>query len=110
VAVRAGRGGAAAPSAPSCASRPLREKRGAATLGVRLEHADISTTEGEWRAKVRFAEHLGSDTLVHVDAEGIGSLILRLAGERPLAVGQEIFVTPREQRLHRFDRDGRRIN
>jgi len=86
------------------------ERRGAATIGVRPEHADVSTTAGEWRAKVRLAEHLGSDTLVHVDAEGIGSLTLRLAGEKPLAVGQEIFVTPREERLHRFDEDGKRID
>ena len=83
-------------------------KRGAATIGVRPEHAEVSTTEGEWRAKVRLAEHLGSDTLVHADAEGIGSLTL--PGENPLASGQEIFVTPREARLHRFDGEGRRIN
>jgi len=85
-------------------------RRGAATIGVRPEHADVSSTAGEWRAKVRFAEHLGSDTLVHADAEGIGALTLRLPGEKPLAPGQEVFVTPREARLHRFDGDGRRIN
>jgi multiple sugar transport system ATP-binding protein len=85
-------------------------KRGAATIGVRPEHADVSTTEGEWRAKVRLAEHLGSDTFVHLDADGIGPLVLRLQGEKPLAVGQEVFVTPREARLHRFDKDGKRID
>jgi multiple sugar transport system ATP-binding protein len=85
-------------------------KRSAATIGVRPEHADVSTTEGEWRAKVRLAEHLGSDTFVHLDADGIGPLVLRLQGEKPLAVGQEVFVTPREARLHRFDKDGKRID
>jgi multiple sugar transport system ATP-binding protein len=85
-------------------------RRGAATIGVRPEHADVSTTEGEWRAKVRLAEHLGSDTFVHLDADGIGPLVLRLQGEKPLAPGQEVFVTPREERLHRFDKDGKRID
>ena len=47
-------------------------KRGAETIGIRPEHADISTTAGEWPAKVRLAEHLGSDTFVHAEADGIG--------------------------------------
>ena len=79
-------------------------KRSAATIGIRPEHVDVSTSAGEWRAKVRLAEHLGSDTLVHAEAEGIGSLTLRLPGENALAAGQEIFVTPREDRVHRFER------
>jgi len=85
-------------------------RRGAATIGIRPEHADVSTTEGEWKATVRLAEHLGSDTLVHADADGIGSLTIRLPGENPLAVGQTIFVAPREPRVHRFGADGKRIN
>ena len=89
---------------------PSAEKRGAATIGIRPEHADISTTAGEWPAKVRLAEHLGSDTFVHADAEGIGALTLRLEGEAPLKVDQRIFVTSREANLHKFDKDGRRIN
>ena len=85
-------------------------KRGATTIGIRPEHADVSTSAGEWRAKIRLAEHLGSDTLVHAEAEGIGSLTVRLPGENALAAGQEIFVTPREDRVHRFNRDGKRID
>ena len=85
-------------------------KRGAETIGIRPEHADISTTAGEWPAKVRLAEHLGSDTFVHAEADGMGQLTLRLEGEAPLTPGQSIFVTPREAHLHRFDKDGRRIN
>jgi multiple sugar transport system ATP-binding protein len=88
---------------------PSAEKRGAATIGIRPEHADISTTAGEWPAKVRLAEHLGSDTFVHADAEGIGALTLRLEGEAPLKPGQDIFITPREAHVHRFDENGKRI-
>jgi len=85
-------------------------RRGATTIGIRPEHTNVSTSEGEWKAKVRLAEHLGSDTLVHADAEGIGSLTLRLPGENPLAAGQDIFISPTEERLHRFDADGKRLN
>ena len=85
-------------------------KRGAETIGIRPEHADVSTTAGEWPAKVRLAEHLGSDTFVHAEADGIGPLTLRLEGEAPLTPAQTIYVTPREAHLHRFDKDGRRID
>ena len=84
-------------------------KRGAATIGIRPEHTDVSTSAGEWPARIRVAEHLGSDTFVHADAEGIGPLTIRLSGEAPLAPGGRIFVTPREAHVHRFDKDGKRI-
>jgi multiple sugar transport system ATP-binding protein len=89
---------------------PSAEKRGAATIGIRPEHADVSTTSGEWPATVRLAEHLGSDTFVHADADGIGPLTLRLEGEAPLKPDQRIFIIPREANLHKFDKEGRRIN
>jgi multiple sugar transport system ATP-binding protein len=89
---------------------PSAEKRGAATIGIRPEHADVSTTAGEWPVTVKLAEHLGSDTFVHVDADGIGPMTLRLEGEAPLKPDQRIFVTPREANLHKFDKEGRRIN
>ena len=84
-------------------------KRGAATIGVRPEHVDLSTTAGEWPAKVRLAEHLGSDTFLYLQADDIGQMTVRLGGEAPLAPGQRVFVTPQEARLHRFGKDGKRL-
>lgn len=88
---------------------PSAARRGAATLGIRPEHIDLSTTAGEWPAKVRLAEHLGSDTFVYVEADGIGKMTARLEGEAQVSPGQQVFLTPQEQRLHRFDKDGNRI-
>ena len=48
----------------------------------------MSTTAGEWPATVRLAEHLGSDTFVHAEADGIGPLTIRLEGEAPMTPGQ----------------------
>src|SRR5210317_1327517 len=45
-------------------------KHDAATIGVRPEHLDVSTSEGRWKAKVGVAEHLGSDTFLYVHPEG----------------------------------------
>ncbi len=88
---------------------PLAAKRGAETLGIRPEHTDISTTEGEWPGKVRLAEHLGSETFVYVDVENVGPFTIRVDGEAPVHSGDRVYLTPREARLHRFNAAGQRI-
>jgi multiple sugar transport system ATP-binding protein len=84
-------------------------KRGAASIGVRPEHIDISRTSGEWLANVRLAEHLGSDTFIYVDAGPLGQLTVRADGEAALKPGEPIYLTPRADRIHRFGADGRRV-
>ena len=84
-------------------------RRAAATIGVRPEHIDLSTRAGEWPARVRLAEHLGSDTFVYADADGLGAFTVRVEGEADLKVGDKVFLNPREDRVHKFDNDGRRL-
>ena len=84
-------------------------KRGAATIGIRPEHLQLSGTAGEWPAKVRIAEHLGSDTFIYAEADGIGPITVRAEGEAPRKSGDTIFLTPQEERIHKFDKDGRRL-
>ena len=84
-------------------------KRGATTIGIRPEHVDVSTTAGEWPAKVRLAEHLGSDTFVYVEADGIGPLTVRLEGEAPLKPGEHDLRHAARGASARFDKDGKRI-
>ncbi|HEY4923365.1 MAG TPA: ATP-binding cassette domain-containing protein [Roseiarcus sp.] len=91
------------------ATGPSAAKRSATTIGIRPEHVDVSATAGEWPAKVRLAEHLGSDTYVHVEVDNIGPMTIRLGGEAPNQPGQRIFLTPQEPRIHRFDQQGLRI-
>src|ERR1700722_7088059 len=91
------------------ATGPSAAKRSATTIGIRPEHVDVSATAGEWPAKGRLAEHLGSDTYVHVEVDNIGPMTIRLGGEAPNQPGQRIFLTPQEPRIHRFDQQGLRI-
>ena len=84
-------------------------RRDATTLGIRPEHLGFSTIEGEWPGKVRFAEHLGSDTFLYVEADKVGPMTVRVEGEAALRPGDRVFLTPREERLHKFDANGRRI-
>jgi multiple sugar transport system ATP-binding protein len=91
------------------ATGPSAQKRSAATIGIRPEHVEVSTQAGEWSGKVRIAEHLGSETFVHVEVDGIGAMTVRLDGEAGHKPGDSIFLTPQEGRIHRFDQNGRRI-
>jgi len=84
-------------------------KRGAASIGVRPEHLDLSRSAGEWPAKVRLAEHLGSDTFVYAESDKLGPFTVRAEGEAALKPGDTIYLTPKSDRIHRFDRDGRRV-
>jgi multiple sugar transport system ATP-binding protein len=81
-------------------------KYGAKTIGIRPEHLDVSTTAGEWKATVGVAEHLGSDTFLHVHADDVGTLTVRAPGEISVTHGDTIFVTPDQNRMHRFDASG----
>ncbi|RUU29302.1 MULTISPECIES: ABC transporter ATP-binding protein [unclassified Mesorhizobium] len=82
-------------------------KYGARTVGIRPEHMNISTTSGDWKATVGVAEHLGSDTFLHVQADGVGPLTVRADGELAVDHGDTIYLTPDKAKLHRFGADGK---
>jgi multiple sugar transport system ATP-binding protein len=85
------------------------EKHGAKTVGIRPEHLKISATTGEWQARVGVAEHLGSDTFLHVQADGVGPLTVRADGEIGARHGDTVYLTPDPSKLHRFGSDGKAI-
>ena len=87
----------------------MAQKHNAATVGIRPEHITASRERGEWEGTVRVAEHLGSDTFLHVDAEELGQLTVRAPGEMALAAGDRIWLTPRPGRIHRFDANGKAL-
>jgi multiple sugar transport system ATP-binding protein len=85
------------------------EKRQAATVGVRPEHVTLSKSNGDWSGTVGVAEHLGSDTLLHVDTEKLGQITVRTNGEVEVKHGEKVFMTPDPKRIHRFDAEGQAI-
>ncbi len=82
------------------------EKHGAKTVGVRPEHIRLSTAEGTWKGTVGVAEHLGSDTFLHVQVDGIGQVTVRADGEFQVKHGDTVWLTPEADKLHRFDDRG----
>lgn len=82
-------------------------KHNVATIGIRPEHLQLSMTEGEWKGRVTVAEHLGSDTFLHVKLDDSGKQITaRAGGEFQIRHGDAVFMTPDPKRLHRFGSDG----
>ena len=85
-------------------------QHGAATLGIRPEHIDVSDGGGEWTGKVVVSEHLGSDTFFHVQDSGLAETItVRASGEVGFKHGDTIHMTPRSDMLHKFDNNGLRV-
>jgi len=80
--------------------------RQATTIGVRPEHIKISRDTGEWAGTVGVAEHLGSDTFLHVQAAALGTLTVRGDGDMAVGYGDRVFLTPDPNRVHRFDAKG----
>jgi len=81
-------------------------KYNAKTIGVRPEHIAISTTEGQWKGKVGVAEHLGSDTFLHVHTEKVGTLNVRADGEISVKHGDTVWLVPQADKIHKFDQNG----
>ena len=89
---------------------PEAAKHGAHTIGIRPEHLDVSKTEGDWKGRVGVAEHLGSDTFIHVHDTGLMDMMtVRIAGDIEVKHGDTIYLTPRADEIHRFDANGLRI-
>lgn len=85
---------------------PAASEFSAHTIGIRPEHMDSSTESGKWEGVVKVAEHLGSDTFLHVVLNDLGAALVRVPGDMPVSTGAKVFVTPRVEELHRFDAKG----
>ena len=83
---------------------------GAPTIGIRPEHIDVSKTaskaKGTWKGTVGVSEHLGSDTFLHMEVDGIGTVNVRADGEVDLHHGDTAWLTPDKERMHYFEASG----
>ncbi len=83
-------------------------KHGAHCVGVRPEHLTISREVGAWSGTVGVAEHLGSDTFLHVHV-GEWLITVRTEGENDFKHGDRVSLTPLPGRIYCFDRDGKAL-
>ena len=88
---------------------PEAAKHDAHTIGIRPEHISVSSESGTWQGTVGVSEHLGSDTFFHVTVDGFPeTLTVRAGGEVDLHYGDQIYLTPNLEHLHKFDSAGLR--
>lgn len=87
-------------------------KHKATTIGVRPEHIEVSTKskKGAWKGTVGVAEHLGSDTFIHIHGIVDGEpMTVRAAGDVSVKHGDTVYLTPDKNQIHKFDENGLRI-
>ncbi len=83
---------------------------GATTIGVRPEHLTVSSSGGKWSGTVGVSEHLGSDTFLYVDVDGLDDpMTVRSSGEVNFRHGDTVHLTPDPEKIHRFDDQDLRI-
>jgi multiple sugar transport system ATP-binding protein len=86
------------------------DEYGAATIGIRPEHLSVSPNEGKWSGVVGVSEHLGSDTFLYVEIDGLEDpLTVRSSGEVGFRHGDTVHLTPDPDKIHRFDSQDLRI-
>ncbi len=81
-------------------------EHGVHEIGVRPEHFDLSTTDGKWKGTVGVAEHLGSDTFLHIKTDVAGLLTVRADGEFGVKHGDTVYVTPNPDKIYKFNEAG----
>ncbi len=86
------------------------QKHGAKTIGIRPEHVQVSKTEGMWKGRVGVAEHLGSDTFIHVHDTGLAEMVtVRISGDMQVKHNDTIYLSPDMEKMHKFDDNDQRI-
>ncbi|GGL72059.1 ABC transporter ATP-binding protein [Wenxinia marina] len=70
--------------------------------GIRPEHVTLSESGGLWTGTVRHVERLGADSIIHIEATGLGPLVARVEGHRAFAPGQIVHASPIDGREVRY--------
>lgn len=78
------------------------------TLGVRPEAVSVSAA-GPLPGRVTVVEHLGGETLTHVEIAGNRLVTVKTAETAPAGVGEAVRLAFDPARLHLFGPDGRAV-
>ncbi len=83
------------------------------TIGIRPEDIIVGDGSGDrgFGAKVQVmaVELVGAESYVHGSAEDGSSIVFRVPGRSAIAIGETVDLAAAPDRLHLFDRDGKRI-
>lgn len=79
----------------------------AATVGIRAEDLRIVADGGDWQGSVMHMENLGSDSFAYVDVGATEPIVVREPGSVRRQAGMQVKLQADQDKIHRFDSDGR---
>ncbi|KAA1155283.1 ABC transporter ATP-binding protein [Pseudoalteromonas sp. FUC4] len=85
---------------------PQNEDANVSCIGIRPEHITLSTEQGTWAGTVGVIEHLGSESFLHINIEGKGTVTVKADGDCPLKYGDSIYLTAPANKVLKFDNNG----
>ena len=94
--------------AGSTLALPESLQQNAITLGVRPEHLSLSEN-GEFGGTVQVFEHLGGESLVHLQLADGQTLVAKLQGEHYFKPGESGQLSLQAGQFHLFDTEGQRV-
>ncbi|MEM9577594.1 MAG: sn-glycerol-3-phosphate ABC transporter ATP-binding protein UgpC [Pseudomonadota bacterium] len=107
VAVEGGKRSVTARNGMTIALPHLPDTGDATELGIRPEHLDVvDAGQGDMTAVADVVEHLGSDTNIYVNVDGIGPLMVRKHGNIPARSGDRLNLRVQPEHAHLFAADG----
>ena len=87
---------------------PFAAAHGAATIGVRPEHLNLTAAEGAWSGSVVHSENLGADSYAFVEVGAKEPVVVRLDSGVRCQPGQMVKIAPENAaRVYRFDKAGK---
>ena len=85
---------------------PQNEDANVSCIGIRPEHITLSTEQGTWAGTVGVIEHLGSESFLHINIEGKGTVTVKADGDCPLKYGDSIYLSAPDDKVLKFDNNG----
>ena len=101
-------GGLRLASGPTLAVPAPNSPGTAVPFGIRPEHL-TPADDGPITGTVSLVEHLGDETIFHLDGDGSTKLALKGPGDWALSLGQRLSLTPDLARARLFGPDGNRL-
>ncbi|WP_371169619.1 ABC transporter ATP-binding protein [Aliiroseovarius sp. 2305UL8-7] len=79
----------------------------ASELGIRPEHIDVVDDKtADFAGVADVVEHLGSDTNIYMNVDGVGPLMVRVHGNIPARPGDRLGLSLQRENTHLFAADG----
>ncbi|MEM5514149.1 ABC transporter ATP-binding protein [Pseudoalteromonas sp. AS84] len=85
---------------------PPNEDANVSCIGIRPEHITLSTEQGTWAGTVGVIERLGSESFLHINIEGKGTVTVKADGDCPLKYGDSIYLSAPADKVLKFDNNG----